>query len=166
MQSNRSISVAVGLFVLLALAGMVFLALQASNARGFRMSHPYQVNADFADISGLSKNAKVTMAGVQIGKVKSIGYDQETYKAKVVLEISGEYDRLPIDSSADILTAGLLGEKYIGVVPGGEPAMLQNGDTIQYTGSSMVLEKLIQQFVTQMSAKDDAPKSTTQESSP
>lgn len=166
MQSNRSISVAVGLFVLLALAGMVFLALQASNARGFRMSHPYQVNADFADISGLSKNAKVTMAGVQIGKVKSIGYDQETYKAKVVLEISGEYDRLPIDSSADILTAGLLGEKYIGVVPGGEPAMLQNGDTIQYTGSSMVLEKLIQQFVTQMSAKDDASKTTTQESSP
>ena len=166
MQSNRSISVAVGLFVLLALAGMVFLALQASNARGFRMRHPYQVNADFADISGLSKNAKVTMAGVQIGKVKSIGYDQETYKAKVVLEISGEYDRLPLDSSADILTAGLLGEKYIGVVPGGDPAMLQNGDTIQYTGSSMVLEKLIQQFVTQMSAKDDAPKSTTQESSP
>ena len=71
------------------------------------------------------KNAKVTMAGVQIGKVKSIGYDQETYKAKVVLEISGEYDRLPLDSSADILTAGLLGEKYIGVVPGGDPAMLQ-----------------------------------------
>lgn len=166
MQSNRSISVAVGLFVLLALAGMVFLALQASNARGFRMSHPYQVNADFADISGLSKNAKVTMAGVQIGKVKSIGYDQETYKAKVVLEISGEYDRLPLDSSADILTAGLLGEKYIGVVPGGDPAMLQNGDTIQYTGSSMVLEKLIQQFVTQMSAKDDASKTITQESSP
>lgn len=166
MQSNRSISVAVGLFVLLALAGMVFLALQASNARGFRMSHPYQVNADFADISGLSKNAKVTMAGVQIGKVKSIGYDQETYKAKVVLEISGEYDRLPLDSSADILTAGLLGEKYIGVVPGGDPAMLQNGDTIQYTGSSMVFEKLIQQFVTQMSAKDDASKTTTQESSP
>ena len=166
MQSNRSISVAVGLFVLLALAGMVFLALQASNARGFRMSHPYQVSADFADISGLSKNAKVTMAGVQIGKVKSIGYDQETYKAKVVLEISGEYDRLPLDSSADILTAGLLGEKYIGVVPGGDPAMLQNGDTIQYTGSSMVLEKLIQQFVTQMSAKGDASKTTTQESSP
>ena len=166
MQSNRSISVAVGLFVLLALAGMVFLALQASNARGFRMSHPYQVNADFADISGLSKNAKVTMAGVQIGKVKSIGYDQETYKAKVVLEISGEYDRLPLDSSADILTAGLLGEKYIGVVPGGDPAMLQNGDTIQYTGSSIVLEKLIQQFVTQMSAKGDASKTTTQESSP
>jgi len=166
VQSNRSISVAVGLFVLLALAGMVFLALQASNARGFRMSHPYQVNADFADISGLSKNAKVTMAGVQIGKVKSIGYDQETYKAKVVLEISGEYDRLPLDSSADILTAGLLGEKYIGVVPGGDPAMLQNGDTIQYTGSSMVLEKLIQQFVTQMSAKGDASKTTTQESSP
>ena len=166
MQSNRSISVAVGLFVLLALAGMVFLALQASNARGFRMSHPYQVSADFADISGLSKNAKVTMAGVQIGKVKSIGYDQETYKAKVVLEISGEYDRLPLDSSADILTAGLLGEKYIGVVPGGDPAMLQNGDTIQYTGSSMVLEKLIQQFVTQMSAKDDGGNTPTQEQKP
>ena len=166
MQSNRSVSVAVGLFVLLALAAIVFLALQASNARGFRMSHPYEVNADFADISGLPKNAKVTMSGVQIGKVKAIGYDQDSYKAKVVLEISGEYDRLPLDSSADILTAGLLGEKYIGIVPGGDPAMLQNGDTIQYTGSSMVLEKLIQQFVTQMSAKDDAQKSTTQEPKP
>ena len=166
MQSNRSISVAVGLFVLLALAGMVFLALQASNARGFRMSHPYQVNADFADISGLSKNAKVTMAGVQIGKVKSIGYDQETYKAKVVLEISGEYDRLPLDSSADILTAGLLGEKYIGIVPGGDPETLQNGDTVRYTGSSMVLEKLIQQFVTQMSAKDDGGNTPTPEQKP
>ena len=143
MQSNRSVSVAVGLFVLLALAAIVFLALQASNARGFRMSHPYEVNADFADIS-----------------------DQDAYKAKVVLEISGEYDRLPLDSSADILTAGLLGEKYIGIVPGGDPAMLQNGDTIQYTGSSMVLEKLIQQFVTQMSAKDDASKSTPQEPNP
>ena len=97
---------------------------------------------------------------------ESIGYDQDAYKAKVVLEISGEYDRLPLDSSADILTAGLLGEKYIGIVPGGDPAMLQNGDTIQYTGSSMVLEKLIQQFVTQMSAKDDASKSTPQEPNP
>ena len=106
------------------------------------------------------------MSGVQIGKVKAIGYDQDAYKAKVVLEISGEYDRLPLDSSADILTAGLLGEKYIGIVPGGDPAMLQNGDTIQYTGSSMVLEKLIQQFVTQMSAKDDASKSTPQEPNP
>ena len=65
------------------------------------------------------------MSGVQIGKVKAIGYDQDSYKAKVVLEISGEYDRLPLDSSADILTAGLLGEKYIGIVPGGDPAMLQ-----------------------------------------
>ena len=166
MQSNRSVSVAVGVFVLMALAGIVFLALQASNARGFRLHKPYELVAQFGDISGLSKNAKVTMAGVQIGKVKSIGYDQETYKAKVVLEISGEYDRLPLDSSADILTAGLLGEKYIGVVPGGDPAMLQNGDTIQYTGSSMVLEKLIQQFVTQMAAKGDASKTTTQESSP
>ena len=72
----------------------------------------------------------------------------------------------PLDSSADILTAGLLGEKYIGIVPGGDPAMLQNGDAIQYTGSSMVLEKLIQQFVTQMSAKDDASKSTPQEPNP
>ena len=166
MQSNRSVSVAVGLFVLLALAAIVFLALQASNARGFHMSHPYEVNADFADISGLSKNAKVTMSGVQIGKVKTIGYDQDSYKAKVVLEISGEFDRLPLDSSADILTAGLLGEKIHRHRPRRRPGDVTNGDTIQYTGSSMVLEKLIQQFVTQMSAKDDAQKSTTQESSP
>ncbi|MDO4643137.1 MAG: outer membrane lipid asymmetry maintenance protein MlaD [Cardiobacteriaceae bacterium] len=155
MQSSRSVSVAVGFFVLLALAGIVFLALQASNARGFHLSHAYELRAQFSDISGLSRDAKVTMSGVQIGKVKSISYDQDTYKALVVLEISGEFNRLPLDSSADILTAGLLGEKYIGVVPGGDPAMLQNGDSFQYTGSSMVLEKLIQQFVSQMSMKKE-----------
>jgi len=113
VQSNRSVSVAVGVFVLIALVGIVFLALQASNARGFRLHHPYELEAQFGDISGLSKNAKITMAGVQIGKVKSISYDQDSYKAKVILQISGEYDSLPLDSRADILTAGLLGEKYI-----------------------------------------------------
>lgn len=166
MQSNRSVSVAVGVFVLIALVGIVFLALQASNARGFRLHHPYELEAQFGDISGLSKNAKITMAGVQIGKVKSISYDQDSYKAKVILQISGEYDRLPLDSSADILTAGLLGEKYIGIVPGGDLETLQNGDTVRYTGSSMVLEKLIQQFVTQMSAKDDGGNTPSQEQKP
>ena len=166
MQSNRSVSVAVGVFVLMALAGIVFLALQASNARGFRLHKPYELVAQFGDISGLSKNAKVSMAGVQIGKVKSIAYDQEAFKATVTLQISGEYDRLPLDSSADILTAGLLGEKYIGIVPGGDPETLQNGDTVRYTGSSMVLEKLIQQFVTQMSVKDDGGNPPTPEQKP
>lgn len=153
MRSNRYVSAIVGLFVLFALVAMGFLSFQTSNMSGFRLKKPYELTAMFTDVSGLSRNAVITISGVPIGRVKSISYDPAFYKAKVILEISGEYDQLPLDSSADILTAGLLGEKYIGIVPGGDTAVLKNGDTVQYTGSSMVLEKLIQQFISQISAK-------------
>ncbi len=154
MRNNRVINLVVGLFVLAGLLGLVFLGLKASNMSGFKAGETYEVNAYFIDVSGLNTNASVTMAGVQIGRVKSIKLDQERFQAKVVLEISKRYDNLPLDTSADILTAGLLGEKYIGLVGGGDVVMLTDGDTIQYTGSAFVLEKLIQQFLSQMSMKD------------
>lgn len=154
MRDNRVLNVVVGLFVLAALLALVFLGFRASNMSGFKAGETYQLTAHFTDVSGLSHNASVTMAGVQIGRVKSIRLDQARFDAEVVLEISQRYNQLPLDSSADILTAGLLGEKYIGLVAGGEIVMLADGDTIQYTGSAFVLEKLIQQFVSQMSMNE------------
>lgn len=153
---ERWVNVLVGLFVLAALMALVFLGFQASNMSGFKTGKSYELVAYFNDVSGLNKQASVTMAGVQVGRVKSIELDQERFQAKVVLEISNRYDALPVDTSADILTAGLLGEKYIGLVGGGDVVYLKEGDTIQYTGSSFVLEKLIQQFISQMSMKDNA----------
>lgn len=153
---ERWVNVLVGLFVLAALMALVFLGFQASNMSGFKAGKSYELVAYFNDVSGLNKQASVTMAGVQVGRVKSIELDQERFQAKVVLEISNRYDALPVDTSADILTAGLLGEKYIGLVGGGDVVYLKKGDTIQYTGSSFVLEKLIQQFISQMSMKDNA----------
>lgn len=153
---ERWVNVLVGLFVLAALMALVFLGFQASNMSGFKTGKSYELVAYFNDVSGLSKQASVTMAGVQVGRVKSIELNQERFQAKVVLEISNRYDALPVDTSADILTAGLLGEKYIGLVGGGDVVYLKEGDTIQYTGSSFVLEKLIQQFISQMSMKDNA----------
>ncbi|WP_233120038.1 MlaD family protein [Rappaport israeli] len=110
---ERWVNVLVGLFVLAALMALVFLGFQASNMSGFKTGKSYELVAYFNDVSGLSKQASVTMAGVQVGRVKSIELNQERFQAKVVLEISNRYDALPVDTSADILTAGLLGENIL-----------------------------------------------------
>lgn len=150
MQNNRLVSAAVGMFVIIALVALVFLGLRTTDMGGFRAHGTYTVYGLFSDVSGLNKNASVTASGVQIGKVKSITLDPQTLQARVTLEISDEYNTFGNDSSAEILTAGLLGEKYIGIVEGGGIATLEDGDQIAYTGSSMVLERLIQQFVSNM----------------
>lgn len=151
MQANRWIYAAVGAFVLAGMAALLWLGLRASDLGGFRAENSYELNALFTDVSGLSKNAKVTMAGVQVGRVSGISYDTKQFQARVTLQISGEFaNLLPMDTSAEILTAGLLGEKYIGLTPGGDDVALQAGDHIQYTSSSMVLEKLIQQVISNM----------------
>lgn len=152
MQTNKWIYAAVGAFVFAGLLALVWLGLRASDLGGFKSRNGYEVSAMFSDISGLSSNAKVTMSGVQVGRVSRITYDAKMYQARVVMQISGEYNQLPLDTSAEILTAGLLGEKYIGLTPGGDDeVVLKDGDQIQYTSSSMVLEKLIQQFISNMS---------------
>lgn len=153
MQDNKWLSAAVGLFVILAFAALAFLSLRTTDMGGFSARDTYTLYAMFNDVSGLNKNASVTAAGVQIGKVTSITLDPQTMQAKVTLEISSQYDTFGSDSSAEILTAGLLGEKYIGMTDGGGDATLGNGDQIEYTGSSMVLERLIQRFVTEMANK-------------
>ena len=154
---NKTLSALVGLFVVAALAALAWLGLRASNINGYRSTASFPLNAYFRDISGLGRNAKVTLAGVQIGRVKSISIAPDhNYDALVQVEIDASYEKqLPDDSSLEILTIGLLGEKYLGLTLGGSETFLGANDEIRYTGSSVVLEKLIQQVVAQMGMNDN-----------
>lgn len=149
---NKLVSALVGLFVFAGLAALAFLGVRASNLQGYRPGKSFVLNAYFSNISGLGNNAKVTIAGVQVGKVRSISIDKDhNYDALVQVEIDDRYNRqLPDDSSLEILTTGLLGEKYLGLTVGGSDVLLTDNDEIKFTGSSVVLEKLIQQVVSQI----------------
>lgn len=145
MQKNRWISATVGLFVALAIIGLFFLGFKASQLGGFKPGEVYLLHARFGDVSGLDKQATVSLSGVQIGRVVSTVLDPETAEAVVTMEISQKF-LLPADSTAQIFTDGLLGKKYIGIIPGVKQTTLQQGDTITRTGDAMVLEKILKQF--------------------
>lgn|SRR5690606_8818902 len=144
---NRKTSdLLVGLFVLAGLAAMLFLALKVGNLASFSFADGYALTARFDNIGGLKARAPVKSAGVVVGRVASIGFDPKTFRATVNLEIDERY-RFPKDTSASILTSGLLGEQYIGLVPGGDPDDLVADDVITMTQSAVVLENLIGQFL-------------------
>lgn len=147
MHSSRKIEIWVGIFVVLGLAALLGLALRVSNLNDFAGGDGYQVSAFFQNIGGLKEKAPVSLAGVQIGRVTSIELDERTFQAKVTMSIRPEVDELPEDTSASILTAGLLGEQYIGLEPGGSDVALSAGDTITLTQSALVLEQIIGQFL-------------------
>jgi phospholipid/cholesterol/gamma-HCH transport system substrate-binding protein len=136
----------VGLFVLLGAAALLFLALKAGNMSSLSLDQTYEVSTRFDNIGGLKPRAAVKSAGVVVGRVKSITFDDKTFQANVTLELQSRY-QFPKDSSAKILTAGLLGEQYIGLEPGGDTANLASGDRIKMTQSAVVLENLISQFL-------------------
>jgi phospholipid/cholesterol/gamma-HCH transport system substrate-binding protein len=146
MRSSHQIEWAAGLFLLLAIAALVFLALQATD-RGVVTGGGYQVSASFSNVGGLRPKAAVSMAGVTIGMVERIELDPETFEARVTFTISDRFRDLPEDSSASILTAGILGDQYIGIEPGGSPEPLRDGDRILITNSAVVLEQLIGRFL-------------------
>jgi phospholipid/cholesterol/gamma-HCH transport system substrate-binding protein len=146
MKSHRWIDVMVGGFVLLGLGALLFLALKAGNLGSFATGPTYEARARFDNIGGLKVRAPVKSAGVVVGRVASIGFDDRTYQALVVLSLDERF-RFPKDSSAKILTSGLLGEQYIGLEAGAEEKMLGAGDTITMTQSAVVLENLIGQFL-------------------
>ena len=154
MAQTRLLELVVGLFVCLGLAALFLLTLQVSTANGLSGSDSYRVSARFANIGGLSTRAPVAMAGVDIGRVEAITLDEKSFEAIVTLAIDNRYDELPADSSAKILTAGLLGEQYIGIVPGGSLDNLQPGDEITFTQGALVLENLIGQFVANMQREE------------
>ena len=163
MQQKRGIDFIVGLFVLAGIAALVFLALRVGNLSTANVNNAYHLYAEFDNIGGLKLKAPVTMAGVNIGRVTDVKIDKEFYTAVVEMSIDSNYDNLPEDSSAAILTAGLLGAQYVGLEPGAEETYLNDGDNIEITQSSLVLENLISTFVTsgaaansKQQAEDDA----------
>ncbi len=145
--TSRTVEIGVGIFVALGMAALFMLAMKVSNLAAYRGEPGYEVTARFEDVSGLKVRSPVTMAGVRIGRVKAIEFDDEALQAVVTLEIAQRHNRLPRDTSASIYTAGLLGEKYIGLEAGGEEESLRPGDQIRLTQDSMVLEKLLGQFI-------------------
>ncbi len=136
----------VGLFVLLGALALVFLALKSANLLSFNFNPTYALSARFDNIGGLKVNAPVKSAGVVVGRVESIGFDQNTFQANVHLAMDKAY-QFPKDSSLAILTSGLLGEQYIGITAGYEAQDLKAGDRISSTQSAVVLENLISQFL-------------------
>jgi phospholipid/cholesterol/gamma-HCH transport system substrate-binding protein len=144
---KRNIEILVGAFVLLGFLGLVFLALKAANLGSFSgSSGTYTVTAKFDNVGGLKPKAAVKSAGVVVGRVDAINFDDKTFQARAVISLDGGY-KFPKDSSLKILTAGLLGEQYLGLEPGSDEKNLAAGDTISATQSAVVLENLISQFL-------------------
>ena len=150
---KKSIETLVGFFVLLGMAGLVFLALKAANLGSVTGGDTYLVQARFDNIGGLKVRAPVRTAGVTVGRVTKIMLDSKSFQGVVSMEIERTY-QYPKDSAAKILTSGLLGDQYIGLDPGGDDKVLAAGDTVAQTQSAVVLENLIGQF---LSSKADAP---------
>ncbi|MCV2359503.1 outer membrane lipid asymmetry maintenance protein MlaD [Paucibacter sp. TC2R-5] len=146
MQQASRHDAAVGFFVLLGGAALLFLALKAGNLLSLNFDETYQVSAKFDNIGGLKSRASVKSAGVVIGRVESITFDDKTFQAKVLISLNKKV-AFPKDSSAKILTAGLLGEQYIGLEAGAGEKNLGPGDAIKQTQSAIVLENLIGQFL-------------------
>jgi phospholipid/cholesterol/gamma-HCH transport system substrate-binding protein len=147
----------VGLFVCAGIGALLVLALKVGNMSGFSVAETYHVYAEFENIGGLKPRAPVKSSGVVVGRVAEIGFDNEKYRAKVTMNIDKRY-KFPKDTSAAILTSGLLGEQYVGLESGAEEAMLKEGDAIKLTQSAAVLEKLIGQFLYNKAADGNASK--------
>jgi phospholipid/cholesterol/gamma-HCH transport system substrate-binding protein len=144
--TKRGIETLVGLFVLLGFVAIGYLALKAANLSAMTVGDTYFVTARFDNIGGLKPRAPVKSAGVTVGRVASISLDRQTFQGLVTLELEKRYE-FPKDTSASILTAGLLGDQYVGLNPGGADENLAQGDNIKLTQSAVVLENLISSFL-------------------
>jgi phospholipid/cholesterol/gamma-HCH transport system substrate-binding protein len=147
----------VGIFVVAGIAALVMLAMKVGNLGTYNMSESYQVHAYFSNIGGLKPKASVKSAGVLVGRVTGISLDTERYEANVVISLDKRY-QFPRDTFANILTSGLLGEQYIGLIPGGDSEMLHNGEQIKLTQSAVVLEDLIGKFIYNKAAEPASAK--------
>ena len=156
MERNKN-DVWVGLFVLIGAAALVFLALKAANLLTLSFQPTSQLSARFDNIGGLKPKAAVKSAGVVVGRVESITFDDKSFRANVTMALDTRY-QFPKDSSLKILTSGLLGEQYVGLEAGADDKNLAAGDTITSTQSAVVLENLIGQFLYNKAAEGPAPK--------
>ena len=143
---RKTVDLWVGIFVAAGLIGLLVLALKVGNASSVRVSDGYTITANFDNIGGLRARAPVRSAGVLVGRVEYVGFDNETLRAKVIMLIDKRYE-FPKDSSVSILTSGLLGDQFIGIDGGGDTELLEDGDQVRLTQSAIVLEKVIGQFL-------------------
>jgi phospholipid/cholesterol/gamma-HCH transport system substrate-binding protein len=156
MESTPARELGAGLFILLGFAALFFLATQTTNMESYVSDDGYAVTARFEDVAGLKERAPVTMSGVTIGRVEQISFDSEGLNAVVTMRIRSEFDRIPDDCDASILTAGLLGSKYVGIGPGGSETFLQDGSQIELTQSAIVLENIIGKLLFRGGESNDA----------
>jgi phospholipid/cholesterol/gamma-HCH transport system substrate-binding protein len=148
MIKRTSVEVWVGVFVAAGIAALAVLAFRVGNLTSADVGNAYQIKARFENVGSLKVKSPVTVAGVRIGRVAEIRFDPDSYQALVTMNIDGRYSKLPVDTSASILTSGLLGEQYIGLEPGGAEEYLRDGDRLKLTQSAVVLEKLIGRVLT------------------
>lgn len=154
MIRERHLEIAVGGFMAVGFAALFMLAMRVSNLSMLGSEKGYDVIARFQNIGGLKARSPVSMAGVRIGQVTGIDFDGKTFEAVVRMHISARYDTLPKDTSASILTSGLLGEQYVGLDAGGDSVSLKDGDEIRLTQSALVLEQFIGQFLYNKAQED------------
>src|SRR5258708_34473601 len=154
MMTCKEVGLWVGMLAVIGIGAMLFLSLKVADLGCLSAEDSYEISAKFENIGGLKVRAPVKSAGVVVGRVGDIRFDNESFEAVVALNIDGRY-QFPKDSSAKILTSGLLGEQYIGLSPGGDSVNLKSGDTLKLTQSAAVLENLIGQFLNNKAAEGE-----------
>jgi len=155
MQQTRSVEIGTGLFVLLGMGALFFLTTQTTGGDDFSADEVYTVEARFENIGSLRTRAPVAMSGVTIGRVTSIRFDPVTLEAVVLFVIDSQFDQIPDDSDASILTSGILGSQYIGLQAGGSDIYFEDGSEVLFTQSAILLENLIGKFLVNSGSKDD-----------
>ena len=156
MQQTRSVELGTGLFVLLGLSALFFLTTQTTGSEAFTGKETYSVTARFDNVGSLKDRAPVSMSGVTIGRVTSVTFDPVALDAEVIFVIDKQYDQIPDDSDASILTSGLLGSQYIGLQAGGSEDYLADGSEVQFTQSAIVIENLISKYLFNNSSGNDS----------
>ena len=147
MQQTRTIEIGTGLFALLGISALFFLTTQTTGSDDFNVNETFEVAARFDNVGSLKPRAPVSMSGVTIGRVTEIHFDSEALEAVVTFVVDSQYDQIPDDSDASILTSGLLGSQYIGLTAGGSPLSLEDGSEILFTQSALLLENIIGKFL-------------------
>jgi phospholipid/cholesterol/gamma-HCH transport system substrate-binding protein len=147
MARMRMIEILVGAFMAAGFVALFFLAMKVSNLSAAGTGEGYRLIARFDNVGSLKVRAPVAMAGVRVGRVEDIAFDKATYEAVVTLHIEQGFDTIPDDTFANVYTAGLLGEQYVGLSPGGSDVYMVDGDTFMHTQSALVLEQMIGQFL-------------------
>ena len=155
MVQSKAVETVVGVFIALGLAAVVVLAMKVSNMSTLGGDSGYRIQANFDNIGGLKVRSPVKMAGVLVGRVSEITFDDETYEAVAIMTIDSKYEKIPEDTTANIYTAGLLGEQYISLNAGGAEDYIQDGGSIEITQSAVVLEQVIGQVLYDKAAGGD-----------